>query len=178
MVVDANEGLSEQDVRIAGFIHEEGKPSVVVMNKWDLIEKDTYSMNKFNEQLSEDLKFMSYFVPLYTSALTGTRLNKIMESVEKVYNNSHYRITTSMLNEILSNAVAVNEPPMKSGRRCKIYYMTQATIAPPTFIVFVNDKDLMHFSYLRYLENSIRSSVDFTGTPIKIILKSKLEKDV
>ena len=121
---------------------------------------------------------MSYFVPLYTSALTGTRLNKIMESVEKVYNNSHYRITTSMLNEILSNAVAVNEPPMKSGRRCKIYYMTQATIAPPTFIVFVNDKDLMHFSYLRYLENSIRSSVDFTGTPIKIILKSKLEKDV
>ena len=178
LVVDANEGLSEQDVRIAGFIHEEGKPSVVVMNKWDLIEKDTYSMNKFNEQLSEDLKFMSYFVPLYTSALTGTRLNKIMESVEKVYNNSHYRITTSMLNEILSNAVAVNEPPMKSGRRCKIYYMTQATIAPPTFIVFVNDKDLMHFSYLRYLENSIRSSVDFTGTPIKIILKSKLEKDV
>jgi GTP-binding protein len=178
LVVDANEGLSEQDVRIAGFIHEEGKPSVVVMNKWDLIEKDTYSMNKFNEQLSEDLKFMSYFVPLYTSALTGTRLNKIMESVEKVYNNSHYRITTSMLNEILSNAVAVNEPPMKSGRRCKIYYMTQATIAPPTFIVFVNDKDLMHFSYLRYLENSIRSSVDSTGTPIKIILKSKLEKDV
>jgi len=178
MVVDANEGLSEQDVRIAGFIHEEGKPSVVVMNKWDLIEKDSYSMNKFNEKLSEDLKFMSYFVSLYTSALTNQRLNKIMEAVEKVYENSNYRIGTSTLNEILSNAVLVNEPPAKNGKRCKIYYMTQASVAPPTFIVFVNDKDLMHFSYLRYLENSIRNAVDFSGTPIKIILKSKLDKDV
>jgi len=177
LVVDAEEGLSEQDVRIAGFIHEEGKPSVVVMNKWDLIEKDTYSMNKFNDKLAEDLKFMSYFIPLYTSALTGTRMNKIMETVEKVYNNSHYRITTSMINEIISNAVAVNEPPLKNGKRCKIYYMTQASVAPPTFIVFVNDKDLMHFSYLRYLENNIRSAVDFSGTPIKIILKSKSEKE-
>lgn len=178
MVVDASVGLSEQDVRIAGFIHEEGKPSIVVMNKWDLIEKDSYSMNKFNETLSEDLKFMNYFIPLYTSAVTGQRLNKIMETVEKVYENSNYRISTSMLNEILANAVAVNEPPMKNGRRCKIYYMTQADVAPPTFIVFVNDKDLVHFSYLRYLENSIRSAVDFSGTPIKIILRSKLEKDV
>lgn len=178
LVVDASEGLSEQDVRIAGFIHEEGKPSVVVMNKWDLIEKDSYSMNKFNDQLKEDLKFMSYFVPVYSSALTGQRMGKIMETAEKVYDNSNYRITTSMLNEILSNAVAVNEPPMQSGKRCKIYYMTQASVAPPTFVVFVNDKDLMHFSYLRYLENSIRNAVDFSGTPIKIILKSKLEKDV
>lgn len=177
LVVDANEGLSEQDVRLAGFIHEEGKPSVIVMNKWDLIEKDSYSMNKFNDQLSEDLKFMSYFVPLYTSAITGQRLNKIMESVERVYERSHHRITTSMLNEILSNAVSVNEPPMKSGRRCKIYYMTQASVAPPTFIVFVNNKDLMHFSYVRYLENSIRNAVDFSGTPIKLILKSKSDKE-
>ena len=177
LVVDAQEGLSEQDVRIAGFIHEEGKPSIVVMNKWDLIEKDSYSMNKFNEQLCEDLKFMSYFVPIYTSALTGTRMNKIMENVEKVYNNSHFRISTSMINEIISNAVAVNEPPLKNGRRCKIYYMTQASVAPPTFIVFVNDKDLMHFSYVRYLENNIRNAVDFSGTPIKIILKSKSDKE-
>jgi len=177
MVVDASEGLSEQDVRIAGFIHEEGKPSVVVMNKWDLIEKDSYSMNKFNEQLSEDLKFMSYFEPIYTSALTGQRLGKIMETVEKVYDNSNYRISTSMLNEIISNAVAVNEPPMKSGKRCKIYYMTQASVAPPTFIVFVNNKDLMHFSYVRYLENKIRESVDFSGTPIRILLRSKQDKD-
>ena len=178
LVVDASEGLSEQDVRIAGFIHEEGKPSIVVMNKWDLIEKDSYSMNKFNDQLKEDLKFMSYFVPVYASALTGQRLGKIMENAEKVYENSRYRITTSMLNEILSNAVAVNEPPMQSGRRCKIYYMTQADVTPPTFIVFVNNKDLMHFSYVRYLENSIRNAVDFSGTPIRIILRSKSEKDV
>lgn len=178
LVVDASEGLSEQDVRIAGFIHEEGKPSIVVMNKWDLIEKDSYSMNKFNDQLKEDLKFMSYFVPVYASALTGQRLGKIMENAEKVYENSRYRIITSMLNEILSNAVAVNEPPMQSGRRCKIYYMTQADVTPPTFIVFVNNKDLMHFSYVRYLENSIRNAVDFSGTPIRIILRSKSEKDV
>ena len=177
LVVDASEGLSEQDVRIAGFIHEEGKPSIVVMNKWDLIEKDSYSMNKFNEQLGEDLKFMSYFIPLYTSALTGQRLNKIMETVETVYERTNHRISTSMLNEILSNAVSVNEPPTKNGRRCKIYYMTQASVAPPTFVVFVNDKDLMHFSYLRYLENSIRNAVDFSGTPIKIILKSKSDKE-
>lgn len=177
LVVDASEGLSEQDVRLAGFIHEEGKPSIVVMNKWDLIEKDSYSMNKFNDKLAEDLKFMSYFQPVYTSALTGQRLNKIMEMVELVYEHANYRITTSMLNEILSNAVSVNEPPMKNGRRCKIYYMTQASVAPPTFVVFVNDKDLMHFSYLRYLENSIRNAVDFSGTPIKIILKSKSEKE-
>lgn len=177
LVVDASEGLSEQDVRIAGFIHEEGKPSIVVMNKWDLIEKDSYSMNKFNDKLNEDLKFMSYFIPLYTSALTGQRLGKIMENVEAVYERSQHRITTSLLNEILANAVSVNEPPTKSGRRCKIYYMTQASVAPPTFVVFVNDKDLMHFSYLRYLENSIRNAVDFTGTPIKIILKSKSDKE-
>lgn len=177
LVVDASEGLSEQDVRIAGFIHEEGKPSIVVMNKWDLIEKDAYSMNKFNDQLSEDLKFMSYFVPLYTSALTGQRLNKIMETVEKVYANSNYRISTSMLNEILSNAVSVNEPPARNGKRCKIYYMTQASVAPPTFVVFMNNKDLMHFSYVRYLENSIRNAVDFSGTPIKLILKSKSDKE-
>lgn len=177
LVVDANEGLSEQDVRIAGFIHEEGKPSVIVMNKWDLIEKDAYSMNKFNEKLHEDLKFMNYFIPLYTSALTGQRLNKIMENVELVYEHGNHRISTSMINEILSNAVSVNEPPMKSGKRCKIYYMTQASVSPPTFVVFVNDKELMHFSYLRYLENSIRNAVDFSGTPIRIILRSKSDKE-
>ena len=127
--------------------------------------------------MSEDLKFMSYFEPIYTSALTGQRLGKIMETVEKVYDNSNYRISTSMLNEIISNAVAVNEPPMKSGKRCKIYYMTQASVAPPTFIVFVNNKDLMHFSYVRYLENKIRESVDFSGTPIRILLRSKQDKD-
>ena len=134
-------------------------------------------MNKFNDILNEDLKFMSYFVPVYASALTGQRLNKIMENVERVYANANYRISTSMLNEILSNAVSVNEPPVRNGRRCKIYYMTQASVTPPTFVIFVNNKDLMHFSYVRYLENSIRNAVDFSGTPIKLILKSKSDKE-
>ncbi len=178
LVIDSSEGLSEQDVRIAGFIHDEGKPSLIIMNKWDLIEKDAYSMNKFNEKLSEELKFMSYYIPLYVSALTGQRLNKIMEQVEEVYQKTNFRISTSVLNEIISNAVAVNEPPIQKGKRCKIYYMTQADIAPPTFVVFVNDKELMHFSYQRYLENCIRSSVDFKGTPIKIIFRSKSDKEL
>jgi GTP-binding protein len=120
---------------------------------------------------------MSYFVPVYTSALSGQRLNKIMENVEKVYERANHRISTSMLNEILSNAVSVNEPPSHNGKRCKIYYMTQASVTPPTFVVFLNDKNLMHFSYERYLENSIREAVDFSGTPIRLVLKSKSDKE-
>jgi len=177
IVVDSNEGLSEQDVRIAGFVHEEGKPSLIVMNKWDLIDKDDKTMNKFNEKLKEDLKFMDYFVPLYTSALTGQRMSSIMENVEKVYANSMNRIGTSALNELLQNIILTKEPPIKSGKRCKIYYITQASVAPPTFVVFVNDANLMHFSYVRYLENCLRNAVDFTGTPIQLIIKSKNEKE-
>lgn len=177
IVVDCADGLTEQDVRIAGYVHEQGKPSIIIMNKWDTIEKDDKTINKFNEKLSEDLKFMSYFTPLYVSALNGQRVNKIMETVEKVYENANRRIGTSVLNNILSEAVLTNEPPMKSGKRCKIYYITQASVAPPTFVFFVNDKNLIHFSYERYLENCIRKAVDFSGTPIKIIIKSKGEKE-
>lgn len=177
IVVDAKEGLSEQDVKIAGFVHEEGKPSIVVMNKWDLIEKDTKTMEKFNKKLSEDLKFMDYYVPLYVSAITGQRLNKIMETVELVYDHSCYRISTSLLNDILQNAVLTTEPPTKNGKKLKINYITQADICPPTFILFVNDKNLMHFSYERYLENCIRNAVDFKGTPIKLIVKNKGENN-
>ncbi len=177
IVVDANEGISEQDVRIAGFVHEEGKPSVVVMNKWDLIEKDDKTMNKFNKKLKEDLKFMDYFVPVYTSALTGQRLTKVIDEVNRVYENSTKRISTSNLNDILQNAILTNEPPMRKGKRLKISYITQADICPPTFVLFVNDKELMHFSYQRYLENSIRNAVDFSGTPIKIIAKNKGDKE-
>ncbi len=177
IVVDCADGLTEQDVRIAGYVHEQGKPSIIVMNKWDTIEKDDKTINKFNEKLSEDLKFMSYFTPLYVSALNGQRVNKIMETVEKVYENANRRIGTSVLNNILSEAVLTNEPPMKSGKRCKIYYITQASVTPPTFVFFVNDKNLIHFSYERYLENCIRKAVDFSGTPIKIIIKSKGEKE-
>lgn len=177
LVVDSKEGLSEQDVRIAGFIHEQGKPSVIVMNKWDLVEKDEKTMNKFNKRLQEDLKFMSYFVPLYTSALTGQRLTKIIELVDMVYDHSTNRIKTSTLNEILQNAILTNEPPARKGRRLKIKYITQADITPPTFVLFVNDKDLMHFSYERYLENCIRNAVDFSGTPIKLVVKNKADDD-
>ena len=174
IVVDAKEGLSEQDVKIAGFVHEEGKPSIVVMNKWDLIEK---TMLKFDKKLKEDLKFMSYFVPLYTSALTGQRFNKIMETVEVVYEHSHHRIPTSTLNEILQNAVLSVEPPSKNGKRLKMNYVTQGDVAPPTFIFFVNDKELCHFTYERYLENCLRKAVDFSGTPIRLVFKNKGDKN-
>ena len=177
LVVDSNDGLTEQDVKIAGYIHEQGKPSVVVMNKWDIVEKDDKTINRYNEKLAEDLKFMSYFEPLYISALSGQRVNKVMEMVEKVYENANRRIPTSVLNNILQEAVLTNEPPLKSGRRCKIYYMTQADIKPPTFVFFVNDKTLVHFSYERYLENCIRKAVDYSGTPIKLIIKSKDEQN-
>lgn len=178
LVVDSVDGLSEQDVRIAGFIHEEGKPSIILMNKWDAVEKDSYSMNKFNDKLNEDLKFMDYFVALYGSALTGLRINKLMETVDEVLENAGRRITTGNLNDILQNAILTNEPPTKNGRRLKIYYITQPYTNPPTFVLFVNDKELMHFSYLRYLENCLRNAVNFKGTPIKLIVNSKKEKDV
>ncbi len=175
LVVDANAGLSEQDVRIAGFVHEEGKPSVIVMNKWDLVTKDDKTMNEFNDKLAEDLKFMDYFLPVYTSALTGQRLNKIMENVDRAYNNSIKRVTTSTLNDMLQNAVLSAEPPTHKGKRLKLNYITQADVAPPTFVLFVNDKNLLHFSYERYLINCLRNAVDFSGTPIRLIVKNKSE---
>ncbi len=177
IVIDSNEGLSEQDVRIAGFVHEEGKPSIVVMNKWDLIEKDDKTMNKFNKKLQEDLKFMDYFVPVYTSAITGQRLTKVMDEVNRVYENSTKRISTSNLNDILQNAILTNEPPIRKGKRLKINYITQAETCPPTFVLFVNDRNLLHFSYERYLENCIRNAVDFSGTPIKLVVKNKGDKE-
>ena len=176
LVVDADQGLSEQDVRIAGFIHEEGKPSVIVVNKWDLIKKDNSTMKKFNEKLAEDLKFMDYFVVIYVSVLTGQRIGEVMESVERVLANASYRIPTGALNEILQSAILTNEPPTQSGRRLKIYYITQNDTNPPSFVLFVNDPKLMHFSYERYLENCLRRAVDFTGTPIKLIIKGKGDK--
>ena len=177
IMVDGKEGLSEQDVRIAGFVHEEGKPSVVVMNKWDLIEKDDKTMNKFNEKLAEDLKFMDYFIPEYVSVLTGQRINKVMESVERAYTHSMTRVPTSTLNDILQKAVLSAVPPSHKGKRLKINYITQADVAPPTFVLFVNDKDLLHFSYERYLTNALRTAIDFSGTPIKLVVKNKSEKE-
>lgn len=177
LVVDAVDGLTEQDVRLAGFIHDEGKPSIILMNKWDVVEKDTYTMIEFENKLKEDLKFMDYYVSLYASALTGKRIEKLMDLVNEVYEKSSYRISTGNLNEIMQNAILTNEPPTQSGRRLKIKYITQGGTNPPTFIIFVNNKELMHFSYLRYLENSIRKAVDFKGTPIKLFVKDGKEKE-
>ena len=171
IVMDANEGLSEQDVKIAGFIHEEGKPSVVVINKWDLIEKDTHTVEKFKKQLSCDLAFMDYFRYITVSALTGQRVNKLMEELNYVYAKSTFRVTTGMLNDVITDAVQAVEPPSANGKRAKIKYATQPSTQPPTFVIFTNDAALVHFSYRRYLENYIRRAVSLDGTPIRLVFR-------
>lgn len=178
LLIDANEGITEQDVKIAGYIHEQGKPSVIVMNKWDLIEKDTNTINKFNEKLEEELKFMDYFLPIYVSALTGQRVEKIIKLCEQVYENANRRITTGQLNDLILDSVRANEPPSVNGKRLKILYATQIGVTPPTFVFFVNESALMHFSYKRYLENCIKQAYDFKGTPIKIVVREKDEDEL
>ncbi len=173
LVVDCADGLTEQDTKIIGYVHEQGKPSVVVMNKWDLIEKDTNTINKFEAELKEDLKFMDYFKSVYISAKTGQRTEKILSIVDEVYAHAHYRIATGVLNDIISDAVRANEPPSYNGRRLKVYYSSQVAVAPPTIVLFVNSSDLLHFSYQRFLENVLRKSFDFSGTPIKILTREK-----
>ena len=175
LVVDSTEGLTEQDTKIIGYVHEQGKPSVIVMNKWDLVEKDTNTINKFQAKLKEDLKFMDYFRSIYVSAKTGQRTEKILAAVNEVYANSRRRIQTGVLNDVISSAVRANEPPSYNGRRLKIYYCTQVAEAPPAFALFVNDGRLLHFSYERFLENTLRSAFDFSGTPIKILTRDKKE---
>lgn len=176
VVVDAVEGLTEQDVKICGFVHEQGKPSVICMNKWDLVDKDTHTINKFEEKLKTDLAFMDYYKSVYISAKNGQRVEKILSIAESVYENSQRRISTGLLNDILGDAIRTTDPPTKHGRRLKIYYSTQDGVSPPTFVIFVNNAELMHFSYKRFLENVIRNATDFSGTPIRLIVKEK-EKD-
>lgn len=176
IVFDANEEISEQDVRIAGYVHEENKPSIVIMNKWDLVEKDGNTINNYQKMLEDKLSFMGYFKPLYLSALTGKRLEKIMPTVNEVYENSTRRITTGTLNEIIQKAILSQEPPTRKGKKLKIMYATQAEITPPTFVIFVNDTTLVHFSYERFLENRLRDAVNFEGTPIKLIFKNRKEE--
>ena len=177
IVIDSSEELSEQDVKIAGYVHEQGKPSVVVMNKWDTIEKDTHTIEKYNKKLKEELKFMDYFMPVYVSAKTGKRVENTVALAEKAYENASRRISTGLLNDVLQEAILTNEPPSKNGKRLKLYYITEVSANPPTFVVFVNDEKLMHFSYKRYLENALRRSFDFQGTPIRILVRNKNEKD-
>jgi GTP-binding protein len=176
-VIDATEMITEQDLKILGLTHEGGKPSVVVMNKWDIVEKDTHTINEFNKKLQEELKFMSYFKAVYVSALTGKRMGTILDTVNEVYKNASLRVTTGVLNDVIGDAVRVVEPPHKNGVRLKVMYATQSSANPPTFVLFVNDPTIMHFSYKRYIENSIRKAFDFTGTPIRIYTRSNDEKN-
>ena len=177
IVVDASQEMSEQDVRIAGYVHEEGKASVVIVNKWDLIEKDTYTMNRFKKKLYADLAFMDYVPTLFISAKTVQRVNKVMEMANYAYSQNCMRVSTGTLNDIINEAVTVTEPPSNKGRRLKIYYGTQVSIKPPTFVLFVNDPDLMHFSYKRYLENYLRKSFGLDATPIRLIIRERSAKD-
>ena len=173
IVVDAEQGLSEQDVKIAGYVHEEGKPSVLVVNKWDLIEKDTNTMNKFKKDMQVDLAFMDYVPFLFLSAKTGQRVNKLLGAARESYAQSVRRITTGTLNDIVNEAISMTEPPAMSGKRLKIYYATEVSVQPPTFVIFVNDEALVHFSYKRYMENYFRKTFGFQGTPIKIIFRTR-----
>jgi GTP-binding protein len=175
LVVDSSEGLTEQDTKIIGFVHEQGKPSLIVMNKWDLIEKDSNTINKFQDKLKEDLKFMDYFKSLFISAKTGQRAEKLFQLIDEVYAHSRFRVSTGTLNDLIADTVRANEPPSYNGRRLKVYFSSQVAVAPPTFVLKVNSSDLLHFSYERFLENVIRKNFDFSGTPIKIIARENGE---
>lgn len=172
IVCDASTGLTEQDVRIAGMVHEEGKPSVIVMNKWDLVDKDSYTVNTFEKKLREDLKYMDYFKSVYISAASGKRVDSLLPMAAEAVANSRKRISTGLLNEVLDDAIRISEPPSYLGRRLKIFFVTQVSVAPPTFVLKVNDPTLMHFSYKRYLENALRKSFDFSGTPIRLLVRA------
>ena len=177
IVIDAAEGMSEQDVRIAGYVHEEGKASVVIVNKWDIIEKDTHTMNEFKKKLYSDLAFMSYVPMLFISAKTGQRVNKVLELAKYAYDQNSMRISTGTLNDVISEAITVIEPPSDKGRRLKIYYATQFATNPPTFALVVNDPNIMHFSYQRYLENYLRKSFGLDATPIRLKVRQRGKND-
>ena len=176
LVIDAEEGITEQDTKIAGIAHERGKGMIIVVNKWDAIEKDDKTIYKFTEEIRQKLAYMPYAELLFVSAKTGQRLNKLFEIIDMVIENHSLRISTGVVNEIVTEAVALNQPPSDKGKRLRIYYVTQVSVKPPTFVIFVNDKELMHFSYTRYLENKIREAFGFRGTPLKFIIRERKEK--
>ncbi|MBR5322695.1 MAG: ribosome biogenesis GTPase Der [Clostridia bacterium] len=173
LMIDASEGITEQDEHIAGLAHEAGKPTIIVVNKWDLIEKDNKTVTEFTQKIQTALAYMPYAPILFISAKTGQRIDKLFEFINYVYEQSVLRISTGMLNDVLNDAVTKVQPPSDKGRRLKIYYMTQVGIAPPTFVIFCNDAELFHFSYQRYIENRIREVFGFKGTPIRIIIRQK-----
>ena len=175
MVINAEEGVTEQDAKIAGIAHDRGKGIIIVVNKWDAIEKDDKTIYKFQEQIRNTLSFMTYAEIVFISALTGQRINKLFDTIHMVIENQNMRIATGVLNEIMTEAVALQQPPTDKGQRLKLYYMTQVAVKPPTFVIFVNDKQLMHFSYVRYLENKIRETFGFRGTALKFIIRERSE---
>ena len=177
VVIDATEGVTEQDAKIAGIAHESGKGIIIAVNKWDAVEKDTHTVKKFSDKIRQTLSFMAYADILFISAKSGQRLTKLYSMVDEVIESANRRVGTGVLNEILSEAVALQQPPMDKGKRLKCYYMTQVGVAPPTFVLFVNDKKLMHFSYERYIENQIRTAFGFKGTAIRIITRERAKKE-
>ena len=177
VVIDATEGVTEQDAKIAGIAHERGKGVIVVVNKWDAIEKNDKTIYEYTKQIKNTLSYMPYAEYIFISAATGLRVNKLYELIDMVRENQNLRVATGVLNEISSEAVALQQPPSDKGKRLKIYYMTQVSVKPPTFVVFVNDKELMHFSYTRYLENKVREAFGFRGTSLKFIIRERKEKD-
>ena len=176
IMIDANEGVTEQDRKIAGEAHEAGKASIIVVNKWDEIDKNEHTIDEYKKKVYSELSYLSYAPILFISAKTGQRVNKLFELINEVANKNAMRVTTSVLNQVLNEAIASVQPPTDKGKRLKIFYMTQASTKPPTFVVFVNNKQLFHFSYERYLVNQIRKEFDLTGTPIRIIVREKGEK--
>ncbi|MDO4554461.1 MAG: ribosome biogenesis GTPase Der [Lachnospiraceae bacterium] len=176
LVIDANEGVTEQDAKIAGIAHERGKGVIIAVNKWDMIEKDDKTIYKFTNEIRQTLAYMPYAELIFISAQTGQRLPKLFDLIDTVIENQTLRIQTGVLNEILTEAMAMKQPPSDKGKRLRIYYMTQVSVKPPTFVMFINDKELMHFSYTRYLENQIRNTFGFRGTPIRFIARERKEK--
>ncbi len=177
IMIDAQDGVTEQDTKIAGYAHENGKASIIIVNKWDLVEKTTGTLEEYRKSVLEKLGFMTYAPVLFISAKTGQRVHKIIELVDYVANQASLRISTGMLNDLVNESIAMVQPPSDKGKRLKIYYMTQAGVKPPTFVIFVNDKELMHYSYERYLENQLRKNFGFEGTPIKFLLREKSKEN-
>ncbi|MBU9727043.1 ribosome biogenesis GTPase Der [Diplocloster modestus] len=177
LVIDATEGVTEQDAKIAGIAHERGKGIIIAVNKWDAVEKNDKTIYEYTNRIREVLAFMSYAEILFISAQTGQRLPKLFEMIDVVIENHSLRVSTGVLNEIMTEAVALQQPPSDKGKRLKLYYMTQVSVKPPTFVIFVNDKELMHFSYQRYLENKIREAFGFRGTSLKFFIRERKEKD-
>ena len=173
IMIDAATGITEQDEKIAGIAHESGKASIIVVNKWDSIEKDNSTVNNFNERIRTALAYMPYAPIAYVSALTGQRISTLFDHIKYVHNQATTRISTGMLNEVLSEATMRVQPPSDKGKRLKIYYMTQVSVAPPTFVIFCNDAELFHFSYQRYIENCLRQTFGFNGTPIRLVIRMK-----